>query len=154
MENQATSGHGTISPEDLRIETWRPNRGGWCTQPDNCCRITHVPTGITAVVLGDENARSIFAAKAAAMTDLRKQLATYYALASSVKLTPVVDQVTALLKNHGASVSSAVSELVVKLVKDTLLSAEDLRSLEMAANIARIHGNPELYAKLKQISTQ
>jgi hypothetical protein len=63
-----------IRPEDLRLETWRKNRGGWDTRPDNCCRLTHVPTGITVTVEGDDNARSIHAAKAEAMRKLELEM--------------------------------------------------------------------------------
>ena len=62
-----------IRPEDLRLETWRKNRGGWDTRQDNCCRLTHVPTGIT-VTVEDDNARSIHAAKAEAMRKLELAL--------------------------------------------------------------------------------
>jgi len=63
-----------IRPEDLRLETWRKNRGGWDTRQDNCCRLTHVPTGITVTVEGDDNARSVHAAKAEAMRKLELEL--------------------------------------------------------------------------------
>lgn len=65
-----------INPADLRIETWRPNRGGWSTKPDNCCRLTHVPSGITVTVEGDDDARSVHAAKVIAMQKLELALAT------------------------------------------------------------------------------
>lgn len=63
-----------IRPEDLRLETWRKNRGGWDTRQDNCCRLTHIPTGITVTVEGDDNARSVHAAKAEAMRKLELAL--------------------------------------------------------------------------------
>lgn len=86
-------GERDIRPDDLRIETWRKNRGGFDTRPDNCCRITHVPTGIT-VTCEDEDARSVHAAKADAMKKLRAAVA---GCAKSTTADALVDNLAALV---------------------------------------------------------
>lgn len=62
-----------IDPKDLRIETYRRNTGGFGNAPDNCCRLTHVPTGIT-ITVEDSDERSIYKAKAKAMELLGHKL--------------------------------------------------------------------------------
>jgi len=57
----------TLDPQDLRIDTWCKATGGWSTQVHNCCRILHLPTGIT---VESEGARSLHAAKTEALRKL------------------------------------------------------------------------------------
>jgi hypothetical protein len=97
-----------INPADLRVETWRSNRGGWCTKPDNCCRITHVPTGITVTVEGDEDARSVHAAKVQAMEKLKVELARRAAGAGATDQAGLADRVAAVLAAHGISVRPSI----------------------------------------------
>lgn len=108
MENKAEIADVELNPADLRIETWRPNRGGFDTRQDNCCRLTHVPSGITVTVEGDDNARSVHAAKAHAMEKLKVELARRAAGAGSMDQAGLADRVAAVLAAHGISVRPSI----------------------------------------------
>ena len=97
-----------LDPADLRLETWRNNRGGWDTRPDNCCRLTHVPSGITVTVEGDDDARSVHAAKAQAMEKLKVELARRAAAPGAMDQAGLADRVAAVLAAHGISVRPSI----------------------------------------------
>lgn len=103
-----------INPADLRIETWRPNRGGFCTKPDNSCRITHVPTGVTATSVAATD-RSIHAAKAAAMLELKIRLAQWKNQQSTQE-GRMAAEVAAILLQQGFAVPAAVCAQVVAAI--------------------------------------
>jgi hypothetical protein len=105
-----------IDPADLRLETWRKNRSGWDTRQDNCCRLTHVPTGITVTVQGDEDARSVHAAKAQAMEKLKVELARRAAQAGTLDQAGLADRVAAVLSAHGITVRPGICAEVAREV--------------------------------------
>jgi hypothetical protein len=105
-----------LNPEDLRLETWRKNRGGWNTRPDNCCRLTHVPSGVTVTVEGDDDARSVHAAKAMAVHKLKEELARRTASASTLDQAGLADRVAAVLSAHGISVRPSICAEIAREV--------------------------------------
>ena len=64
-------GDGKINPADFNVETFRRSGNGWLVKPDNCVRITHVPTGLFEEGVSE---RSIHTNKAEAWERLSARL--------------------------------------------------------------------------------
>ena len=62
---------GKINPADFNVETFRRSGNGWLVKPDNCVRITHVPTGLFEEGVSE---RSIHTNKAVAWQRLSDRL--------------------------------------------------------------------------------
>ena len=62
---------GKINPADFNVETFRRSGNGWLVKPDNCVRITHVPTGLFEEGVSE---RSIHTNKAEAWERLSARL--------------------------------------------------------------------------------
>ena len=62
---------GKINPADFNVETFRRSGNGWLVKPDNCVRITHVPTGLFEEGVSE---RSIHTNKAVAWQHLSDRL--------------------------------------------------------------------------------
>ena len=62
---------GKINPADFNVETFRRSGNGWLVKPDNCVRITHVPTGLFEEGVSE---RSIHTNKAEAWERLSDRL--------------------------------------------------------------------------------
>ena len=64
-------GDGKINPADFNVETFRRSGNGGLVKPDNCVRITHVPTGLFEEGVSE---RSIHTNKAEAWERLSARL--------------------------------------------------------------------------------
>ena len=62
---------GKINPADFNVETFRRSGNSWLVKPDNCVRITHVPTGLFEEGVSE---RSIHTNKAEAWERLSARL--------------------------------------------------------------------------------
>lgn len=153
-----------LNPADLRVEAWRKNRGGFDTRADNCCRLTHEPTGITITVEGDEDARSVHAAKAIAMQKLKEELARQ-ASAPSLDQAGLADRVAAVLNAHGIGVRPSICAEVAREViaaggplhlvdpSDRKSKADEFKNrLHGSLNLSHALGQQDLFAQLQRLT--